>query len=545
MRSIPPDRLSTRFVSALGTPLLLLGSASVALADIDLTGRWRTPASTNGYAEIVQTGTAVTLTLKRIDPMAGEVDFVFTGTFDQQTVIANSGGACFLGLQALGGGSVLDGTIRCINSLSSSHWFFARCECDDDNEDDGDGCSSLCEIEPCYSCAGQPSTCVPSADSTVCDDGNDCTQGETCAAGECGSGSPVSPCVDLDGIWRVSEQIPDFMMSSVSEQRYVQDDGLLLAFGASQDLGTTPWSVGTVEPASGILNLVSRGGSGHCTTSSRFSATVASGGLTFAGEGNANASTPMICLGFSTIVGGNRCDEEAGCDLADCVGHPDGTPCIDEDPCTNRESCSAGVCRGKSACLPCSHCDGTGSCVIGPQPTCRQSVVDDSSRLKFNDRSPDEKDKLSWQWKRGDATTLDELGDLPTSEAALCVYDESGAEPSLMFQGVIGPYGNCENPPCWTAKADGWSYRNKSPDAGSMALSLKTGESGKAGINLRAKGYAFANGYASLDEPPLNLPLRVQFQVDTGACFEAVFDSDGVKRNESGAFSAVGGPVAP
>ncbi len=33
-------------------------------------------------------------------------------------------------------------------------------ECEDGNAVDGDGCSSACEVDPCYSCSGDPSLCV-------------------------------------------------------------------------------------------------------------------------------------------------------------------------------------------------------------------------------------------------------------------------------------------------------------------------------------------------------------------------------------------------
>ena len=38
--------------------------------------------------------------------------------------------------------------------------------CDDGNQDDGDGCSSRCEVEPGYACEGEPSVCA-----TECGDG--------------------------------------------------------------------------------------------------------------------------------------------------------------------------------------------------------------------------------------------------------------------------------------------------------------------------------------------------------------------------------------
>ncbi len=53
-------------------------------------------------------------------------------------------------------------------------------ECDDDNTDDSDGCSSICEIEYNYICTGQPSICVEKQD-PFCGDGS-CNDGETCSS---------------------------------------------------------------------------------------------------------------------------------------------------------------------------------------------------------------------------------------------------------------------------------------------------------------------------------------------------------------------------
>jgi len=52
--------------------------------------------------------------------------------------------------------------------------------CDDGNNTPGDGCNATCqEVEPCFTCAGDPSTCTRSI--VTCTDGDGC-----CPAG-CGS----------------------------------------------------------------------------------------------------------------------------------------------------------------------------------------------------------------------------------------------------------------------------------------------------------------------------------------------------------------------
>ncbi len=58
--------------------------------------------------------------------------------------------------------------------------------CDDDNSDDGDGCSSACEVESGWSCQGAPSTC-----STTCGDGI-MTGAESCDEEDFGGASCLS-----------------------------------------------------------------------------------------------------------------------------------------------------------------------------------------------------------------------------------------------------------------------------------------------------------------------------------------------------------------
>lgn len=61
-------------------------------------------------------------------------------------------------------------------------------QCDDANVADGDGCSSLCELEPGWSCLGEPSGCDAVCGDgmlsgrEVCDDGNEAS-GDGCSAG--------------------------------------------------------------------------------------------------------------------------------------------------------------------------------------------------------------------------------------------------------------------------------------------------------------------------------------------------------------------------
>jgi MYXO-CTERM domain-containing protein len=62
--------------------------------------------------------------------------------------------------------------------------------CDDDDLDDGDGCSSICEVEPGFLCSGAPSTCTLDAD------GDGITNDDETARGL----DPLDPDSDGDGL---------------------------------------------------------------------------------------------------------------------------------------------------------------------------------------------------------------------------------------------------------------------------------------------------------------------------------------------------------
>ncbi len=69
--------------------------------------------------------------------------------------------------------------------------------CDDGNTTSGDGCSANCQVENCFICTGQPSVCTGAGDGTPCNDGNGCTQTDTCTGGVCNGANPVV-CTPLD-----------------------------------------------------------------------------------------------------------------------------------------------------------------------------------------------------------------------------------------------------------------------------------------------------------------------------------------------------------
>ncbi len=59
--------------------------------------------------------------------------------------------------------------------------------CDDDNSANGDGCNSRCEVEPTYTCDGEPSVCTTSCGDGTFDTGEECDDGNATAGDRCSS----------------------------------------------------------------------------------------------------------------------------------------------------------------------------------------------------------------------------------------------------------------------------------------------------------------------------------------------------------------------
>jgi hypothetical protein len=266
------------------------------------------------------------------------------------------------------------------------------------------------------------------------------------------------------------------------------------------------------------------------------------------------------CDGVSNVCPADRfaaaattCRAAAGaCDVAEtCTGTsatcpadafvPDGTTC-GGGACSSGDTCQGGVCSGQEpACGACETCDPVAGCITAPRPTCRRPVQSASAQLKLkNSLEGPAKDQLKWKWSKGAATAVADLGDPVTSDGlAVCVFDLSQATPSLLFRATVPPGGVCGTKPCWVGKGGKFKFTSKTgePD-GVTGLALTPGETGKARIQLKAKGLALTGRAFGLPAPPLPLPLAVQLQSENGQCWEAHYSVAGVKTNAGATFDA-------
>ncbi len=180
------------------------------------------------------------------------------------------------------------------------------------------------------------------------------------------------------------------------------------------------------------------------------------------------------------------------------------------------------------------------SASCGPQTGCRVPTIAGKSKLLIKDRNDDAADLLGWKWLKGQLTTAGDVGNpAGTDGYYLCMYDESGPTPALVFRAAIPPGGMCGAGPCWTTTGPGaFDYRHAdgAPE-GVEQINLHPGANGKARIRLKGRGENLSNRTElNLPAPPLALPLRVQLQTSNQRCWEATYST--AKKNAPGEFRA-------
>jgi hypothetical protein len=151
------------------------------------------------------------------------------------------------------------------------------------------------------------------------------------------------------------------------------------------------------------------------------------------------------------------------------------------------------------------------ACPAAPQ-TCRTSQ---KSILLLKNKTPNTaKDKLTWKWIKGAATTTADLADpTATADYALCIFSNG----NLVAQMNVPPASHWS-----TLGTKGYKYNDSSESQdGAQKIILKSGTAGKSKILVKGKG-------PNLHEPtiPLSFPVSVQlFNYQSGVCFDSTFST--------------------
>ncbi len=212
-----------------------------------------------------------------------------------------------------------------------------------------------------------------------------------------------------------------------------------------------------------------------------------------------------------------------------CIATFNGSCGIPGEDCEDDNPCTTDSCPGDVVCVNSAAPRDESMCFTSPL-----------TKLKItNDGDPD-KDKLQWQWLKGDAFDMSDLDDpSSTTSYALCVYDTTATTPSLATSlalpaGVAG----------WTNRTpDGWKYSESDGNYdGFRKIDLRTGIAGKARIKLKAAGPALplpspASLTEFFDQDP---SVIVQLLSSDGTCWTSEFPSAGATKNAPSGFNATG-----
>ncbi len=578
-----------RNVALLACGLML--SVPSSGAALDLAGHWRVeiPESpTPQFVDVTQTGDQITLPAGPF-PLVVSGGVVAPGPFTLQEPNGSYQGRLL-------GATLMDGGVVSISPPGVSRLLLGRCECFDGNTVDGDGCDRFCQLEPCFTCAGDPSVCSPSADGAACDDRHDCTTGETCSAGICGGGADVPGCVDLAGPWHVLLEAAGFGSSDVAET-ITQRNGVLRLHqplgnpGGISQVGTIDLSTAEVILGVPVTNIAALA---FCGSGVLVPYDLASGGATataFSVEGTATLVTPMRCLqvairlsgtrlacGNGALDGGETCDDAGnlpgdGCSpncqveqCFACAGVPSvctPTPavaCDDGRPCTTGDTCGAtGTCSGSEApdgtscdadgtpCTGTATCQ-SGACVAGPPAPCaacercdviagcvpapRPACAATDGRRTSLTLRNDADDARDTISFKWEGAGV-ALGDpLTTDDYALCMFDQSSATPAFLFRAEAPAGGTCRGRPCWRETPTSASYRDKDASPEGLTAIKLKGGTTPSKVSVRGKGSLLSSRPFGLPAPPLPVPLLVQLQNVRGQCVEARFDAAEVIKND-------------
>jgi hypothetical protein len=145
-----------------------------------------------------------------------------------------------------------------------------------------------------------------------------------------------------------------------------------------------------------------------------------------------------------------------------------------------------------------------------------------------NDPSNHERDKFTWKWNAGSATTKAEFGSpLSTTNYRLCMYNASN---TLVGTALLAAGGQCGTRTCWKENKPGYGYKNAAlTPNGVLAVKLKEGTTGRSQVQVVGKG-----GLLPRLTIPVATPLKVQLLNSIGNCWGAVYGTDPKMKNDAG-----------
>jgi cysteine-rich repeat protein len=255
-------------------------------------------------------------------------------------------------------------------------------QCDDGNGASADGCSATCQIEECYTCAGEPSVCTPAANTTACDDGNACTDDLCDGAGTCVGTNNAAPC--NDGLFCNGTDLCGGGACTVNS-------GDPCGAGAecadtcneAQDSCNTPAGTTCTDEGNPCTDNACNG-QGACTATNNTAPCDDADACTTQDRcsGGTCGGTQMQCDDGQFCNGGETCQ---GGTCIPGTPRPNGDPCTDMLFCNGTDTCQGGVCQHAGDPCPgtaCNTCQEAGDTCFDPTGT----TCDDGDPMTVNDR---------------------------------------------------------------------------------------------------------------------------------------------------------------
>ncbi len=258
------------------------------------------------------------------------------------------------------------------------------------------GLAATCtESDQCH----DPGTCDPTTgacshpskvNGTACDDGNACTQSDTCQNGICTGANPVA-CGALDQCHDIGVCDPTTGVCSnpvIADGNACDDGNACTQTDYCQSgtcVGINPItcgsadqcnSAGTCDPATGTCSSTSIADGTTCDDGNPCTQTDT------CQSGRCIGSNPVICTGADPCRGGGMCNPTTG--MCTTSPSPDGTPC-QVNECMTNQACAGGSCQGGSPVINWTLCGASDPCNTGR--AC-QSGVCNAGQSKCDDGDP-------------------------------------------------------------------------------------------------------------------------------------------------------------
>jgi parallel beta-helix repeat protein len=207
------------------------------------------------------------------------------------------------------------------------------------------------------------------ANGTACNDGNGCTQTDTCQSGVCTGSNPVV-CTAIDQCHTAGTCTPATGVCSnpaKSNGTACNDGNACTRSDTCQSGVCTGANPVVCTPADGCHTSTCDTSTGSCTIAVAPNGTVCSDGnactqTDVCQSGTCVGSNPVVCTASDSCHTAGFCAPSTG--VCSNPALPDGTTCNDANACTRVDTCQSGVCTGSSSvvCTASDQCHAVGTC---------------------------------------------------------------------------------------------------------------------------------------------------------------------------------------